>query len=115
MRFSQGFTVSFVGQLRGAKWSVDMFDCTIDGGGWVNIGTLDGSESLQLSDPDRDHTVQIIYIICHDSLLTTYLGIIWLLKWPFSSSRSTALATAAAGSTSPPSTAVSPYDYQITI
>lgn len=31
------------------------FDCTCHGGGWINIATLDGSESVRLSDHDLDH------------------------------------------------------------
>lgn len=40
----QGFTLSFVGQLDGAAWTVEMFDFSPAVNAWATAGTLTGSE-----------------------------------------------------------------------
>lgn len=70
------------------------FDCNCHDGGWINIATLNGSESVLLSDHDLNHTLYIIYIIYHHSLIDHIPP-----ETVIPLSRSTALATAAAGPT----------------
>lgn len=40
----QGFSLSFVGQLDGAAWTVEVFDFSTAVNAWVTAGTLTGSK-----------------------------------------------------------------------
>ncbi|CAM9793318.1 unnamed protein product, partial [Ectocarpus sp. 8 AP-2014] len=49
-----GFTLSFVGQLDGADWTVDIFDFSTDVNTWVTAGTLTGMTTAGWGDVDID-------------------------------------------------------------
>lgn len=49
MIFPQGYTLTFVGKLDGAQWSVDIWDVSSNPAAWVPAGTLTGSEYISLS------------------------------------------------------------------